>query len=169
MTAPKRSTAPISQANPTSAELNAIRRLIKRAGGEGNLHRWIRIAYERRRGRPPGSSGFRDYDDEVIWIAEILSALSKGKLTLHAALRTIAATGPLQWTSKRGSSADSMAKRQQAKARAERIAFDKVWKNMTQHDHYRVKEQFIAKLEKLPPDVAARYVSLILALNEISD
>jgi hypothetical protein len=169
MTAPKGSTAPTPQANPTSAELNAIRRLIKRAGSEGNLHRWIRIAYERRRGRPRDSSRFRDYDDAVVWIADTFSALSKGKLTLHAALRIIAEKGPLRWTPERGLSAESMVKRQQAKARADRIAFEKVWKNMTQHDLDREMEQFIAKLEKLPPDIAAGYLSLFLALNKVPD
>ena len=142
MTKPRRPVAPLSFA-PSDGELRDIRRLLKRAGSERNLQRWIRIACSRRRGRPTGSSRLQEYDNEVLSIAYtiLLASLLAGKerFSLHAVLQGIAEGGPLGWTPERGLTRQAMVKRLLRKARGQRIVME------------RDRESFSSLITRIPP------------------
>ena len=60
---------------PTVREMKMIAYLLKRAGSEPELHRWIKLAGPRRqRGRPPNSSPFTENDDEALHICGIAAS-----------------------------------------------------------------------------------------------
>jgi hypothetical protein len=106
--------------------MKIIKDLLRRAGSEGELRRWIKLAMpgSRRRGRPAGSSKYSDADDDALLMAETLKltaeTLKPGKdLSLHAAIKLVASGGPLSWTKLRGASQSAMVKRLMAKAHAE--------------------------------------------------
>jgi hypothetical protein len=116
--------------DPTADEIETIRSLIGRAGSEEELQRWIRLALPRRRGRPPGSNKFGDYDESVILIAEALHHIPDGKLSLYLAIKQIvdpvpgspAAAGRLRWTGPdQGTSAGATIKRLLKKASDEKV------------------------------------------------
>jgi hypothetical protein len=153
MTAPtsKRLIARPPVRKPTANQIEAIRRLIRQAGGDHEFQRWIRLAYPRRRGRPPGSNIYGDYDNMVLLIAESISLLSNGKLSLHRVLKKITQTGPLRWTPHRGTSAEAALKRLLAKALAERLASERV----TKPEYDRVMNGFITRVGSLDADSQA--------------
>jgi hypothetical protein len=143
MVKPRRRVAPLSFA-PSERELSDIRRLLKRAGGERNLQRWIRIAGSRRRGRPNGSSRLNEYDNEVLDVAGTISLArllaGKKEFSLHAIFQTIAeGGGPLGWTPERGSTRQAMVKRLLRKVRDLRVVME------------RERESFSSLITRIPP------------------
>jgi hypothetical protein len=150
--------------DPTEEEIKEIQRLIERAGGERELHRWIRIALGKRgRGRPPGATRYANYDNQVLLIADTLSALSRGKLSFNRALEGIVKEpGPLQWNSDRGgASSDAAVKRLHAKFLAERRAFDKLSKSEIK----RWWTDFENRHDSPGDEIAALFIALIRLLK----
>src|SRR5260370_14126715 len=79
---------------PTGADLEDIRRLIERAGGEHEFQGWIKKALGKRgRGRPPGATRYDQNDYAALLVTKILLADSEGKRSRHTVLRDVVEFG----------------------------------------------------------------------------
>ena len=156
----------LSVRNPINDEIEAIRRLLKSAGGEPELHRWIRLACARPKGRPAGSSKLSDYDESVLAVAEPLQVLSRGRFTLNHVLKTLLAdpNWPFHWTPACGASQEATVKRLHAKSLRDRRALAKLTKSELARNLREVK----AWLES-PGDgeLKERVAALVLELNMV--
>ena len=157
---------PTRRLAPTSAQIKILLQLIKQAGDDKELRRWIAIAKGSRRGRPPGSSRHADYDEEVLDLATSLQAATKlplrkvlKKLIVDhrppprlaqsdAAKRAIAR----KWTPNKGASPEAVIRRLLDKDRAER----KAWARLPQAElELRVRKicDWIASLDEDDPSL----------------
>jgi hypothetical protein len=161
--------------HPSAAQLRTISSLIDQAGSKRELRRWIGLAPGRQPGRPSGTTGtskYRDYDDDVLLIADLLQ-LTKG-LPPVAALRHIVDPGPkrlrenlneekLRWTPNHGPTPNATIKRLLAKNKA----FSEELAQLSQAEIDLKMDELVKWLHGLDADLQRWLVPLIIRIIQL--